>query len=350
MLKISFKFLLTIAVLLLSMHGTQADSAAPSTTLHDTEYERFAATHSAAPDILPVLSAGTTAVRHCAVSSDAAPGTKIEIRVAPRFRTAAEKKRVLPLIAVVLNMAPKSHKDIALAVPVPAVNANAVLELPVVVLKNGKKVYRTMLVFLIVPQDKNGTQAQYVGRDDATQGNWTGRYGKQAFLVAVKDGRAAFQMPGVLLHRGNGTELRSIQLGKPVSEDEQQAGTTDFSAAESVSDVRVQRHGPGLTDRPPTAFSAFGLPLIFRAEAADGQAHVLSLYLLDYTRAGQTVTLDIFDLQGHRLESQRITHYEEGVYVRFQFTGRLLIRLWTTDAAQSVTTSALFIDPSADKR
>lgn len=300
--------------------------------------------HGEWPGLLPTLPSGQTVTRQLVLFNDEFTGSQLKLDVAPVLRPKSDTRLPLPIITRKVSLAPGAHTTLALDLPVPAVKVNTTLEITLRVSKGGQELFRETLPFVIVPEGAAGTQAQFEGRDDTTQGNWVGHYGAQAFLVPIRQGYAAHALPSIFMQRGTGFETRA---NSPFDERlEQQNALLNLETAESVDDPRVALHGPGLTDRSPTAFTTEGgQPLMMRVNTSDGQPHLLSLYLLDYPRKGQAMDVDIFDLQGHRLDTRRVDSYGNGAYLRYRFTGSIIVRM-TPLTSDAPTLSGFFIDPA----
>ena len=327
------------------------------------------------PARMPMLPAAKTTRRQIAVFNDDMIGSELELKVTPTLQfdsggadTGADikKQRRLPTISRKLVLAPGEHTTVLVDIPVPEVKANTVLELGLRVSKGGLKNglmtgvtdseatnlvgrFEEKVYFVIMPPI-NGAQARYLRRDDTTHGNWRGVYGMQGFLVPIfgesgSAGRAIFQLPTIDIQRGTGIESEEPTLSAhPTPQEirdlakwrEQKRENAERQGAmleladnkvRKVDDPRVPLGGGDLSERHPIAFASGSTPLVTSIRTTDGQPHVLSLYLLDYSRRGQAMDIFVFDLQGHPLDTRRIDNYGEGCYVRYEFTGSLFISL-----------------------
>ena len=100
-----------------------------------------------------------------------------------------------------------------------------------------------------------------------------------------------------------------------------------WDKSDSVDDPRLTTRGPGMQERPPMAFRGNMGELFMRVDAKDSQPHRLSLYLLDYKRYGESFDIDILDLQGNRLDTRRVADFGDGAYLRYRFTGSVIVRI-----------------------
>ena len=200
--------------------------------------------------------------------------------------------------------------------------------------------------FIVFAEEKAGTQIQWLGRDDKTQGDWLGVYGKEAFLIATAGGRSVFQSPFLSLNRGLGN-TGAVNSGDVFdTRNEEESLYRSYARGESLSDRRLPQYGPGQNEkRPPVAFSVGRAPLYFRVEASDGLPHTLSLYVLDYRRVGQVMQADVYDFQRHRLDTQKIENFGEGAYLRYRFSGKILIVFTSVTPGLPPAVHALFVDP-----
>lgn len=296
-------------------------------------------------DRLPTLPAGRTVNRTFVVHNDSTAGQQLTVRIEPVLRTGVRTSRKLTPIVRPVTV-PKGGKiSLSLPLRVPAVKENSGLELALILQKQNRERFRDSIIFVAVPAGKGGTTVTYQGRDDKTQGDWYGVYGKEAFLVPIKLGRSAYQIPGVNVIRGSGMERKKVD--NPFDDEYTiQQQMLNLENTETTEDKRIAQSGPGLKERSPAAFLTSGIPLLIRADTSDGLPHRLSLYLLDYKREKLTAEIAVYDLQGHRLDTQRVTNYGEGVYLRYQFTGAVVVRIAVV-GRDTHTLSGVFVDPAS---
>ena len=88
----------------------------------------------------------------------------------------------------------------------------------------------------------------------------------------------------------------------------------------------------------------YGTSLTLDVKISDGLAHKVSLYLLDWDARGRSETIQLVDAStGLVLDSRSAAAFSEGQYFTWAVTGRVLIRVNLTGAANAVY-SALFFD------
>lgn len=291
---------------------------------------------------LPPLPAGQTVARRFVVYNDTSRGNRLQITLTPTLHLSPDEKRKLPPAVTTLTVPPGGRQPFTATIRVPQVPHNSGLELVLTLHKAGRERFRDSLFFVVVPPGKAGTTVTFEGRDDRTQGNWVGVYGTLAFMVPVRLGRSVYQTPGVTLRRGSGLERR---VDAPIEDDyARQQMMLNLENSETTDDPRVALRGPGLTERSPAAFTTDGVPMLIRVDTSDGNPRRLSLYFLDYRRQGRAQEVSVYDLQGHRLDTRRVSGYQNGAYLRYRFTGAVVVRIVALDA-QPPTLSGVFVDP-----
>ena len=89
---------------------------------------------------------------------------------------------------------------------------------------------------------------------------------------------------------------------------------------------------------------------IIDVNVTDGEAHQLSIYLLDEDNSGRWSMVDVIDPQNQKLlDSQNVFDFGDGVYLKYEITGHVQIRLtnvWTNRYTQSKDTAVygVFLD------
>ncbi len=326
-----------------------AKQTAAKITLRDLEYETFQAAHPASPyfgAFLPLLPAGKTETRRFQWTGAAGKSAPLVVRVLPVASTPGEKPKALPTIEKTLPIPTSTSGNFDVVLPASAFDANVTLTLTLRIFQNKTQIAALTESFVALSAGKMGTSLDWLGRDDRTQGDWLGVYGRQAFLVATAGGRSIYQQQGISLNTGLGDAAEGQTRDVFDRRNNEESEPAHYGKGESLADKRLPQYGPGQGDkRPPAAFAAQQAPLYFRVEATDGAAHNLSLYILDFRRRNQVIQIDVYDRQRHRLESRKIGNFGEGSYLRYRFSGRLLVVLTSLTPGLPPTTNALFIDP-----
>jgi hypothetical protein len=309
------------------------------------------------PSRLTALPAGQTVTRRYIVFNDEFSGKTLRVRIQPALYAKRDQATQLPAIIRAVTVPPGGHTTFAVSFSLPPVTVNTLLTLTAHVSKDDEERFMEANSFLAVPPGVAGAQAKFIDRDDQTLGNWPGIYGKQAFFVPIRTGIASFCDIGFSIRRGTGFE---ITKDSPVDELAHLQGAFDIlDKASTVNDARVPLGGNGLTTRDPIVFTVepgsyvdpkkstlhlVSPPLILRVDTPDGKPHRLSLYCLDYKREGRAMSVDLYDLQGHPLESRRLSDFGNGTYMRFRITGSVMVLVTSLDKERPALSGA-FLDP-----
>lgn len=158
-------------------------------------------------------------------------------------------------------------------------------------------------------------QVSFVGQDAASEGTWTGVYGTDGYDVI------------------NGApHYPAYALVTPV-------GQQPFTWASPTTDPRALQNpaAPGTRLAAawfnPTSFS-------IDVNQTDGAPHKVSLYFLDWDKTGRVERVELLDaVSGEVLDTRQISSFANGIYLTWQLTGHVQIRL--TSLVASVTTNAV---------
>jgi hypothetical protein len=310
------------------------------------------------------LLAGQTVTRRYTLYNGGPTGARLLVKIQPRLQSAAGKAAPLPAITRDVTVPANGQKVVSVDLALPKVSVNTLMELMVRVTQDGKERDKKTGSLLLVPPGIGGTQAIFLDRDDRTKGNWQGSYGKQAFTLPIRTGTASFAAGTVSIYRGLTAEQMAYSIAHPTHSDFEtvahlQGAFEVFDKAQTVNDPRIPPGGNGLTTRDPIAFTTqphnetdpkshisrvLTTPVLVQVDSKDNQPHRLSLYFVDYKRAGMALKITLYDRQGHSLVSQRLADYGEGAYLRFRFVGSLVV-LITSLAQENPTLSGAFVDP-----
>jgi hypothetical protein len=171
----------------------------------------------------------------------------------------------------------------------------------------------------------SGTVA-FLGEDYDTKGAWRGKYGTDGWVVV-----------------GAGESLPSYARVQYINGAERiwNPGTRDVQALEK----------PSGSDRVAAARLA-GLHEIIDLEITGGGGREVSLYVVDWDRAGRWTVVDVIDADSRkRLDSRNLIHFGSGRYLRYRVSGRVQFRItnvWTKRCQSSPDAgfSGLFFDPA----
>lgn len=343
--------------------GTTLIRRLPLVEIHDEAYDTavpVAARRRGEKVPLPLLTAGQPTVRRLTVLNRELASSPLQIRVEPALLMETGAIKPLSLQTKLVYIGRGGEKTLSFRVPTPSVPHNTLLVLTLRARRGALDRFTDRLAFVLSPPGAAGTRVEYLGRDEKTQGNWRGVYGKEAFLLPIRAGTATFAQANIKVTRGSGRVIHVQDSPLRTSLQEYQMMLDFYDKARSVDDPRVPIGGSGLTTRDPVALSsrpafvrdpktkklrAVQTPLIVRVETADSAPHQLSLYCLDYERSHRTIQIALYDLQGNLLDLRPVTHFEEGVLVRYRVSGSVLVLVLSPDPAVNPRLQALFVDP-----
>jgi len=165
-----------------------------------------------------------------------------------------------------------------------------------------------------------GATATFAGTDTATRGNWKGAYGAQGYTIA-----------------NDSAVLPAFAAVTP-------GGGATYTWAGSTSDARALLKSSSTSDRiASTWYGNFDT----QVTVADTVTHKVSLYLVDYDRAGRAETIDLLDAaSGALLDRRAVSNFSNGVYLSWDVRGSIVVRL-RLDAGANAVYSAVFVDATA---
>ena len=161
--------------------------------------------------------------------------------------------------------------------------------------------------------------AAFAAQDLGTEGSWVGAFGTQGYDIA--DG--PMSLPAYATVTTMGAGLNSWN-----------ANTTDPRALE----------GPSGTGRIAACWYS-STSFTMDVDLADGQAHDLSLYFLDWDNSGRVERVQISNAAtGAVLELKTVSSFSKGVYLQWEVSGNILITITRVSGVNAVL-SGLFLDP-----
>jgi hypothetical protein len=168
------------------------------------------------------------------------------------------------------------------------------------------------------PPASSTTSASFVGADTATQGSWQGKYGT------------------------GGYDLVDVSVSLPSSVQVSLSGQADWVWAQSTTDVRALQNPSGGREAATWySSSSFSVDV----NLTDGQAHRVTLYLLDWDSRGRQERVDVLDQSGNVLASQTASNFSSGEYLNFTVSGHVMFRFTNLSGPNDVL-SGLFFGPS----
>lgn len=178
------------------------------------------------------------------------------------------------------------------------------------------------------PDDQNvqpiSGEVKFIGTDTKTQGDWKGNYGSEGWSIIGTQEKIPDYASVKFINGANRIWTTT---------------TDDIEALQQPDgDLRIasQRYAD--------------LHEIVELDFNDGKNHLVSLYLLDWERTGRWTVVDVIDADSHkRIDTQNITDFGSGVYLKYKCSGRIQFRItnvYTDRYTKSEDTgfSAIFFD------
>jgi hypothetical protein len=123
------------------------------------------------------------------------------------------------------------------------------------------------------------------------------------------------------------------------------SGQANFTWAGSTNDARALQKAAGTADRlAATWYASTGFTI--DVNLADGQAHKVSLYLLDWDNGNRSERIDVIDpATGNVLDSRTVTAFQGGQYLSWTVSGHVQFRITNLASANSnAVVSGVFLD------
>ena len=145
-------------------------------------------------------------------------------------------------------------------------------------------------------------KVKFIGTDTETQGCWKGNYGTKGwYIVGAKE---------------NVPDYVSVNL----------INGADRVWAASTDDVEALQQPDG--DLGIASQRYADLHEIVELDFRDEKKHLVSLYLLDWERTGRWTVVDVIDANSRkRLDTQNITDFGSGVYLKYECSGKVQFRI-----------------------
>ena len=179
--------------------------------------------------------------------------------------------------------------------------------------------------FSITVPTGGGTSALYVSTDAVTKGSWKNVYGGQGFALA-NDGISYPSYAQVSL-----------------------SGQQAWTWIGSTTALPALQKAVG-TDRIAACWYTGASIFNIDVNITDGLAHKLTVYALDWDSAGRAETIDLLDaVSGTVLDSRPIADFSQGLYLTWQITGHVIVRI-TRTGPNSAALSGLFFDSAGGDR
>ncbi len=172
----------------------------------------------------------------------------------------------------------------------------------------------------IEPAEIVAAQADFIGRDATLGGNWPANMASQGYWT-----------PGVNQSVQNGFEVHCSGKEHVWRDD---AAAEDQRVLHLKNDPKTRRAACWFTEDE----------MVITVSSASEQPYRLSVYLLDYDRAGREQELRLYDQVGEVIDQQRVSRREmaDGVYLTWKVTGPVRIKLQKL-VGENAVVSGIFI-------
>ncbi|QEH37470.1 Glycosyltransferase 36 associated family protein [Aquisphaera giovannonii] len=162
------------------------------------------------------------------------------------------------------------------------------------------------------------SSAAFLSTDTATKGNWSGIYGVEGYSVI-----------------GDRSSLPSYAAVTP-------SGQSSYTWAASTADPRALQKASAPSDRVAACWyrtTSFALDV----NLADGQAHRLTLYAVDWDSSARSERIDVTDAStGALLDSRTLSSFRGGAYLSWSVSGHVRFQVTRLAGANAVL-SGLFL-------
>jgi hypothetical protein len=168
-----------------------------------------------------------------------------------------------------------------------------------------------------------GASAKFQPLDTTTQGNWTGTYGGGGYIIA------------------NGAN------SPPTYATVSMTGQATWTWESPSFDPRALQTASGATTRIASTFYSTNTSLNFNVNLTDGNAHRVTLYLLDWDTTSRAESISIMDAATNAvLDKETFASFQNGEYASWNVTGNVLIQVTCTGGINAAV-SGVFFDAGA---
>jgi hypothetical protein len=174
-----------------------------------------------------------------------------------------------------------------------------------------------------VPSTSASATASFAGTDATTEGNWRSSYGGDGSVIAQDTSAVGSLLPGY------------AQLGI--------AGASSYTWSTDSTDPRNLQNAAGNGRIAGTWYT--GGTESFDLDLTDGQVHRVALYALDWDsyNGGRSERFDVIDTAtGAVLDSRTLSNFPNGVYLVWNLSGNVTIRVTNLNPGSNAVVSGLF--------
>jgi hypothetical protein len=159
--------------------------------------------------------------------------------------------------------------------------------------------------------------AAYAGSDATSHGTWKGAYGADGYVIA-----------------SDSTSQAGYATATP--------GGTPYVWLPSTTDPNCLQKGASATDRIASVWYS-STSFTIDANITDGGLHTVSLYALDWDKAGRAERIDVLDYSTLQvLDTRTISNFTTGLYVSWNITGHVTFRVTLLGGSNAVISGIFF--------
>ena len=167
---------------------------------------------------------------------------------------------------------------------------------------------------------QSSASATFTGFDTVSQGNWSGKYGSDGYVIA----NGPQNVPGYATFARQGQQ--------------------SWTWAASTTDVRALMSGSGRTATTWFSSSSFSMDI----NLTDGNIHQIAIYAVDFDRDGRAESFQVSDANsGALLDSRNISAFTNGTYAVWNVSGHVRVNVILTGGVNPVVSGVFFGGTSA---
>jgi len=164
--------------------------------------------------------------------------------------------------------------------------------------------------------------AAFIGLDAKTGGAWTTKFGGDGYMLPDGSASTPAQVRFVL-----------------------EPGVANYIWAAGTEDPRALARGRKKPVRIADCW--YGGVLNLDVYCLDPDAHVVSLYVMDWDNCGRTAHVDVLASNGTVLNAKDLASFTDGVYASWKVSGHVTIRVTNTGPQNAVLSGFFFGGPRA---
>lgn len=170
------------------------------------------------------------------------------------------------------------------------------------------------------PPPPSGNAVSFVAADTTTKGAWKGVYGQDGNVITnnsvAAPSYARFEPRQVNLYTQDAWSSDPRALIKALF---------SYSPTE-----RIASHYHTVSS------------MDFDVSVSDGRSHRIALYFCDWTRVGRSITVEALDAVTKAvLDSRSLTNYSDGIYLIYNYQGRIMFRIRNNTPSSSAPTASV---------